>query len=282
MSVYPYNFHTHTTFCDGKEPPENFVMEAIKQDFKALGFSGHAPVPFANQFTTPPEKLDEYCAVIRNLKEQYRDKIDIYLALEADYIPGVTWDFSSFNDRCQLDYIIGSVHMVTGDHRDKYWMIDGILRDSYDEGLKECFDGDIRKGVEAYYNQTAEMVSTQQPTIIGHFDKIKMWNQNRYFTGEEPWYRQAVTGALEVIKEKGCIVEVNTRGLYKHTTGEPFPGAAILEEIHRMAIPVTLNADAHRPQEISGSFNEALDLLQTIGFDHLRVFHKGAWEKHLL
>ncbi len=282
ISEYPYNFHTHSTFCDGIEPPESYVTEAIRQGFKALGFSGHAPVPFDNQYTTPPGRLDEYCETIRNLQERYSDKIIIYLALEADYIPGITWDFGYFTDRCHLDYIIGSVHLVTGTEPDKYWMIDGILRESYDEGLKECFGNDIRKAVTAYYDQIAEMVTTQRPAIVGHFDKIKMWNQNRFFSGNEPWHRQSVTKTLKTIKDGGCIVEVNTRGLYRHSTDEPFPGTDILKEIHRMGIPITLNSDAHSPQELSGSFNEALDLLRNIGFDHLLVLYEGKWKKHSL
>jgi histidinol-phosphatase (PHP family) len=282
ITEYPYNFHTHTTFCDGKEPPENFVREAVQQGFKVLGFSGHAPVPFDNEFTTPPDKLDDYCRTIRNLKEHYKDEIEIFLALEADYIPGITWDFGYFTDRCHLDYIIGSVHLVTSNEPDKYWMIDGILRKSYDEGLKECFGNDIRKAVTTYYDQIAEMVATQRPTIVGHFDKIKMWNQNRFFSEDEPWYMQSVADALKVIKNKGCIVEVNTRGLYRHYNAEPFPGTAILKEIHQMGIPITLNSDAHSPQELSGSFDEALDLLRNIGFDYLFVLHEGKWKKHSL
>ena len=36
------NFHTHTTFCDGKDTPEQMVLAAIQKGFSALGFSGHA------------------------------------------------------------------------------------------------------------------------------------------------------------------------------------------------------------------------------------------------
>ena len=44
------NYHTHCTYCDGKDPLEAFVAEAERLHFGQLGFSSHAPVPFENEF----------------------------------------------------------------------------------------------------------------------------------------------------------------------------------------------------------------------------------------
>ena len=35
------NYHTHSTFCDGKSTPEEIVKAAIAEGFDAIGFSGH-------------------------------------------------------------------------------------------------------------------------------------------------------------------------------------------------------------------------------------------------
>ena len=40
------NFHTHTSFCDGKNTPEELVLYAIEQGCAELGFSGHSYVDF--------------------------------------------------------------------------------------------------------------------------------------------------------------------------------------------------------------------------------------------
>ena len=40
-----YNYHTHTTFCDGKNTPQEIVEGAIQKRFDAIGFSGHINVP---------------------------------------------------------------------------------------------------------------------------------------------------------------------------------------------------------------------------------------------
>ena len=35
------NYHTHSTFCDGKNTPEEMVLKAIEDNFDILGFSSH-------------------------------------------------------------------------------------------------------------------------------------------------------------------------------------------------------------------------------------------------
>ena len=36
------NLHTHSTFCDGKDTPEEMILRAIELGFNSIGFSGHA------------------------------------------------------------------------------------------------------------------------------------------------------------------------------------------------------------------------------------------------
>ena len=49
--MIPCNYHTHTCFCDGKDTPEEMVLEAIRLGCKALGFSGHSHTPFDDSFS---------------------------------------------------------------------------------------------------------------------------------------------------------------------------------------------------------------------------------------
>jgi histidinol-phosphatase (PHP family) len=117
------------------------------------------------------------------------------------------------------------------------------------------------------------MVATQRPDIIAHFDKIKMHNKNRFFTEEEFWYKDLVWKTLKYISdETDSIIEINTRGLYKKRSDTFFPGPDILELVHHLNIPLTLNSDAHEPDELNGYYPEALALLKEIGFKELIGF----------
>ncbi|MDD5569962.1 MAG: histidinol-phosphatase [Bacteroidales bacterium] len=271
-----YNFHTHTEFCDGSEHPEKYVEVAINKNMRALGFSGHAPLNWGSGWCIKENELQEYCSTVQSLKKKYKEKINIYLGLEIDFIPGLSKDFDDIRKKCELDYCIGSVHLVRREGSHDLWFIDGPDK-NYIEGLKNVFDNDVKLAVENYYRQIMEMVITQKPDVIGHLDKIKMNNKGRYFKGDEQWYKDMVLQTLDVIAESGKIMEVNTRGIYKGRTKSLFPENWIIGESLKRKIPVTINSDTHKPPELINYFNEAAAILKQIGYNEIYFFNGKSW-----
>jgi len=275
-----FNLHTHTRFCDGSGEPEEYVISALNKGFHSLGFSSHAPVPFKNNFAIKDDvELQKYCKTIRDLQLKYKDQISIWLALELDYIEGISRDFRILKDTCRLDYTIGSVHLVRNADNESLWFIDGPKMESYNEGLRTVFGGDIRLAVTTYYEQVNRMIQEQKPDIIGHFDKIKMHNKNRYFREDEDWYRRLVMDLLDTVEHSGVIIEVNTRGMYKKRFDDLYPGQWLLKEIKKKGLPVTLSSDAHHPEEIDGHYAETLEILRNIGFKSLVYYDEGGWKE---
>ncbi|MBN1867691.1 histidinol-phosphatase [Candidatus Sumerlaeota bacterium] len=272
------NFHTHSGLCDGTGALVEYVEAALARGFSKLGFTSHAPVPVPVDWMMPQARLDEYCRTIRDLRETYRDRIEIYLGLEIDYIPGVCGPREPPFDRLGLDYVIGSVHFVDGDGRGGYWGIDGDDED-FAQGLDGVYRGDIRAAVEKYYGVVREMVRSQCPDIVGHLDVIKKNNRDeKYFSEGADWYREAVVGTLEEIAISSAIVEVNTGGLARGRTDSVYPSAWVLEKCFEMGIPVVLNSDAHAPEGIDGEFASTARLLRRIGFRRLMVLGRNGWE----
>ncbi len=272
-----FNLHTHTTYSDGHAKPEAFILEAIRQNFDVLGFSEHAPVPMENGFAIDESRLDEYAKEISFLKNKYQEEIEIYTSFEFDYIPGVTRDFEEYAKQCAIDYAIGSVHLVKNGSGNHLWFIDGPRIATYDEGLKNTFGGDIHRAVKAYYHQINEMISTQEFEIIGHLDKIKMHNNDRYFKTDEKWYQGLVMECLNLIKQQDIIVEVNTRGIYKKRSETLFPGISILKKIKEMNIPLSISSDAHQPADLSKYFPETIGILKKLGFKHVKCYQNDRW-----
>lgn len=276
------NLHTHSLYCDGKASVEEVIKMAIEKKFDILGFSSHAPVPFENHFSVKnKEALQQYAQEVRECKKKYSDVLDIYLSLEIDYIPGITTPFQEFKDNYGLDYTIGSVHLI-GNVSEDLWFIDGSKQEVYDDGLRRIFGGDIQKGVKAYYHQLNAMITTQKPDMIGHMDKIKMHNKDRYFKEDEPWYVRLVDETLDYIKANDVVMEVNTRGIYRGRCDSLFPGVEILKKALKMNIPICLNSDAHKPEELEGYYPEARKILKEIGFNTLVYFEKGSWKDFAL
>jgi len=272
------NYHTHTRFSDGKGEPEAFVQQALKLGFDALGFSEHSPLPFDNTFALKAEELEEYTATIRSLGEAYAPVIKIFLSMELDFIPGLTTDFSELKMKCGLDYTIGSVHLVVSPGGD-LWFIDGPVPEIYDDGLIYLFDNDIRKAVTNYYRQINLMIESQNPDIIGHLDKIKMHNRERFFKEDESWYKALVSETLNLISQKGTIVEVNTRGIYKKRSATTYPGIEILKQLKTLRIPVAISSDAHQAHELNGAFTETHKLLNEAGISETVFFDGKNWKQ---
>jgi histidinol-phosphatase (PHP family) len=273
-----FNLHTHTNFSDGSSDPEDYIKEAINQGFNTLGFSDHSPVPFTNNFAIPEAELEAYVNTIIGLRERYSSPV-VLLALEIDYIPGITLPANHYRRNYPFDYFIGSVHLVKNEDSEKLWFIDGPDISVYENGLKEIFSGDARKAVTAYYRQVQEMIVTQRPDIIGHLDKIKMYNRNRFFSEEESWYVKLVEETIDLVSTAGSVIEVNTRGIYKNRSDTLFPGPEILRKIRLRNIPVAITSDAHKPHELSLGFEETRKVLTALGFESTWLKTVAGWKE---
>lgn len=273
-----FNLHTHSVYSDGKSQPREIVEEAVRQGFIELGFSEHSPLPFDNNFSVKSENMPKYVAEIAQLKAEFKDKIDIYCALEADYITGVSETFSVTKEKYHLDYLIGGVHLVgQSANPDELWFIDGPKWEIYDEGLQKFYGGDIRKAVKRFYEQSNEMIENEQFDIIAHFDKIKMHNRECYFHEDETWYRKLALETLDLIRQKGLIMEINTRGIYKKRYNGFYPSPWLLDEAYKMGIPTIISTDAHHFTEISLEFAAAEEALRQAGYRSVVQFKDGRW-----
>ena len=294
-----YNLHTHSIYSDGKSQPCEIVEEAIRQGFTTLGFSEHSPLPFDNNFSVKSADMPRYVAEISQLKEEYKDKIDLYCALEADYLTGVSEPFAVTKAKYNLEYLIGGVHLVVNPalrqaqgpekikvvepvetptiSADEIWFIDGPKWEVYDEGLQKFFDGDIRRAVRRFFEQSNEMIENEPFEIIAHFDKIKMHNRDRYFHEDEPWYRKLAMETLDLIREKGLVMEINTRGIYKKRYNGFYPSPWLMEGACKMGVPAIISADAHHFSEISLEFEAAEEALKKAGYRSVVNFKDGHW-----
>lgn len=274
-----FNFHQHSNFSDGAYPPEDYIKKAIELGFSSLGFTEHSPLPFENPFSLKQKNVESYINTLSQLKEKYSDKIKLYRALEMDYIPGMSIDFNYWKEKCKTDYLIGSVHLVRPLNINELWFTDGPRYETYDQGLNDYFGGDIKKAVKTYYYQMNEMIETQDFDIVGHIDKIKMHNKDRYFKEDESWYQKLVDECLDLVKQKNLIVEINTRGIYKKRFPGLFPDGISLQKVKKLNIPIIISSDAHQPDELSLGFEDAILKLIKMNFKEVMYFDNGIWSQ---
>jgi histidinol-phosphatase (PHP family) len=273
------NYHSHCYYCDGKYAPEEYIKSAKNKGLLAYGFSSHAPVPFDCVWTMKTESAPAYVAEIRALQQAYQRDIELYCGMEVDYIPGITGPKSLPILQLGLDYTIGSVHFVDVFPDGRRWEIDGSHQVFLD-GLQQIFSGDIRQAVSRYFELTRQMIEQECPDVIGHIDKIKIQDEDgNLFSQQAGWYQQELEQTLRLIADAGAMVEINTRGIYKKKTGQTYPGKWALEKMKALSIPVTINSDAHHPDEIILQFEDTAALLASVGYKQVSVLLDGRWQQ---
>jgi histidinol-phosphatase (PHP family) len=251
-----------------------YVEKARTLGMKGLGFSSHAPLPFPCAWCMKQENLNRYLDEILALQESNPD-LEIYKSLEVDFVPGISTP-TQYNS--VVDYTIGSIHFVETFPDGRYWEIDG-RHTLFLEGLESIFSGNVRAAITRYYELTREMITTACPTIVGHLDKIKIQNiDNKLFSEQDSWYQDEVTKTIDAIARTPAIVEVNTRGLYQKKSTTPYPSPWILKIIKGKNIPITLNSDAHHPDDLTNQFPEMAQLVTEIGFKTITVLNEGKWK----
>jgi histidinol-phosphatase (PHP family) len=82
------NYHSHTPRCNHAEGSERaYVEQAVAGSLRVLGFSDHTPYFFDGDYRSRirmrPEELEDYISVLQNLREEFRDRIELHIGLEA-------------------------------------------------------------------------------------------------------------------------------------------------------------------------------------------------------
>lgn len=278
------NFHTHSTFCDGKFSAEDMVIAAIEKGFDHLGFSSHClhPLnpefykPFDNIWHIPSANIKSYTEEIRRLKEKYADKIQLYLGFEADYFdsPEYGTAIPSMENYAEFepDYLIGAVHFINTDKG--FFTVDNkpeIVKESLSRQYSKP-NGEIdgRAAVCDYFAAERAMLQKGDFDIIAHCDLIKLRNGPlNFFNPEESWYKDELKATALEIARSGVIAEINTGAIGRGIMDDTYPSQYFLELLYELGVPVCINSDAHTTQMLDGAFDRAAAQAKKTGYTEL-------------
>jgi histidinol-phosphatase (PHP family) len=263
------NYHTHTTFCDGKNTPEEIIRYAIDKGFDAIGFSGHGYTPYDLRYCM--KDTDTYSTEITRLKEKYRENIQIYLGIEEDA-------FSPVN-RNAFDYVIGSSHyyLLNG----KYYPIDSSL--DYFKNCLEVFDYNVERMTEEYFGAFCKYILSRNPDIIGHFDLITKFDEKHTdIFLKNPIYTKIVEKYTKVIAADCHIFEANTGAIARGLRTSIYPAENLLKIIKDSDSGLILASDSHTVESLDAHFEETRAYLKDIGFAFVYSLLDGRFQKDYL
>jgi histidinol-phosphatase (PHP family) len=268
--------HTHTNFCDGVDDVETICRAAYEQGLVSVGFSSHAPIRkktgLSSDWHLRDDRLEEYLDEVRSARRRWAGKLPVFLGLEADYIRGLTGPADTDYRDMGLDYLIGSVHYVHSPKGGEPFTVDGP-REEFERDLREQFNGDGEALMETYWDAVTDMLREGGFDILGHLDLIKKNNPHReWFSPEGEPYRRRSARIAEAAAESGTVVELNTGGLNRGKTTEPYPSPAILRLLKERDVPIVITADAHRAGHLLGHYDTARQALLDAGYTRTVLF----------
>jgi histidinol-phosphatase (PHP family) len=196
------------------------------------------------------DDLDAYCAFVR-------EQTDLRLGIEADFVPGAEDRMANLLQARDFDYVIGSVHFIREGAVD---MDDYSVWDS-GRSVEEIW--------RRYFQTIGEAARSGLFDVVAHPDLVKMWGPER--PRPEGDLRRFYELAIDGIAEGGVAVELSTAGLRKRVA-ELYPAPAFLQMCLEAGAPVALSSDAHRPEDVGADYDQALELLDSLGVGELCVF----------
>jgi histidinol-phosphatase (PHP family) len=264
------NLHTHTTYCDGKSSPLEIVNKAIALNWKFIGFSAHAPLPFPCEWCLPVEKVSTYCKTIKDLQVAFKPQIQIHHGFEIDYL--AHWGYPCLKnvELNDADYFICSIHYLpskekstsTGEYR--YYEIDGTYA-QFMLALKE-YNYSLKKLLSAFLHSTEGLMSTplpnNKPKIIGHIDKIVLHAiELPEFEELKDWFYMELLQLSISNRGNFDFIEINTRAMYHKGLSNPYPHVQLIELLQANLIPLMFNSDAHHRNELDAGIDDCIQLI---------------------
>ena len=254
------NLHMHSTWDDGSHSVEEMILASRAAGLTSVGVSVHCPMPFESGWSCPQARLPDYIAEVRALGTKYAGTIDVYL--------GIEWDAAAQVDLSPYDYVIGSVHgLPSAGHT-------AVDRDAETTArcIRTCFAGDADAMAEAYFAELLKVAAQPEADIVGHFDLItKFDEQRRFFDEDSPRYVRAAERAMDALTAAGKIFEVNTGAISRGYRTTPYPSARWLRRLRAMGGRATVSADAHAAGGVACAFGQAEALLRACGFAEIWV-----------
>ena len=254
------NIHTHTTYVDGRDTPEEMIRAALRLGFHTLGFSEHGHADH-DSCSMALAQEPQYREEVLRLRELYRGQIDILLGYEHDWLAPPP--------DCGYDFIIESVHSLRagGEVVCVDWK-----REILEDAIRRHFGGDPYALCREYFRVVCESIEGTRADVLGHIELVMKFNERRdLFDDGDRRYLDPALACAELAARSGRLVEINTGAIARGYRTQPYPGAAMLRRIAECGGRIILTSDCHDARYLDCAFADAAALAKACGFN-------TAWE----
>ncbi len=259
-------FHNHSVWSDGLSTPADIHTRAGRIGVEILGLSDHFciyPDGSVPEGSLTPSNVADYLAALQAL--QITGGIEVVAGIEFDWFAQGLAALAPYADGLPLDFRIGSIHHVGTQAFD----IDASFWTSKTQE-------EIDDVYASYWRLVREMAESGLFDIAGHLDLPK-----KFGFAPRSDLSPLIDEALDALKASDMTVELNTAGFGK-PCADGYPSVGLLKRCRAREIPVTLSADAHRPEHLLFEFGRGLSHLREAGYSSIARFrNRERWSEPL-
>lgn len=254
-------------FCSHAEDTlEEIVAAYIAKGYVWVGLTEHMP-PVSDDHLYPEERtagldavrmterFERYVKCARRLQRTHAKEITLFVAMEVETYPGSIELARTLIVEHDLDYTVGSIHHVDAVPID-YTQAEYARAVAVAGGLSQLYC--------RYFDQQYEMLTALKPAVVGHFDLIRIFDENYHQRILKPDVWQRVIRNLEYIRDRGLILDINLRALFKGAA-DPYPCPPILRQAAAMGIAIAPGDDSHGLGSVGACWEEGMAALEDAG-----------------
>ncbi|MEG6615804.1 histidinol-phosphatase [Peptococcaceae bacterium 1198_IL3148] len=199
------------------------------------------------------ERMQDYLTMINSARKH---GINVKFGIEVDYFPGKEKEIAAFINNYPFDYVIGSVHWIDD------WGFD------LTEMIAEWDKRKVESVWQAYFDRIVCLAESKLFDIAGHLDLAKIYN---YVPDNQEFLHRQYQRVAKALAQNNLCIEISTAGLRKPVR-EIYPHPQLLQVCQQQKIPIVINSDAHCPEDVGASYNQALALARQVGYTEIQVF----------
>ncbi len=271
-----FDYHMHFEYGDYDATwAEGFFTAAKAHGLDEIGVSEHTHTfpefeqLYYDDLTLDASPVGEFQKVwlrTNKFKHTLKDYFDFMARLKENHAVKIGIEVCNFRnqsavkkilDAWDFDYRIGSVHFLWGWGFDASKLIDEWSRH------------DLRDVWAEYAAQVELLAASGNYDILGHPFNVRLFKHFPNF--DTTPYLERVADAL---KRADMAVDVNTGTLYRYPVAEISPYADFMRLVAEYNLPVTINSDAHRPEDCGRFFEEAAAYVRSFGIKKIARFGK--------
>jgi len=197
---------------------------------------------------------------IRQVRDLLGNSLEILHGMEIAEIPMDTERAEKFIASPDIDFVLGSIHMVKG-YVDFYWM-------KFPD-LAFC-----KSITEVYLNENIQLAKLGLVDSIAHIGYSERYMTRQGFFINLMDYEEQLRQLFSIMIQTGQGLEVNTSGL-RQGIGCTFPNLSVLKLYKALGGEIiTIGSDSHNAQDVGSHIQKVEKLLKELGFRYFTVFRQ--------